>query len=414
MKLRQIFRISIRYAFGFRNGYLSPFLSTLSTLALILAVCLLTIVLSIMNGFEKEMRERILWFIPHIVAHEVIKSDKLSALQEEISNHPEAVEVEYFKTVDALILHKKNVETTSILAFDFNDAQEAPRLIRFLSSNDLSKNDFSGDGFVIGRSLADRLGVAVGDEVTFLVPKVARKLHDAISMRLSVEAILSTGTQIDEFLIIQSINGLSAHVPKEAIESGFHIYIKDIFDASRIARELEETLKPSAVFVKTWVDTHGNLYSAIQLSKDLVGILLFSIIAIAAFNIIASLVLMVMDKRAGIAILRTMGASSAEVGQVFIIIGLLIGIVGVVIGSILGMVLSYSLPSIVEALEALIGTTFLNTDVYPINFVPVHMVPLDLVIVGTSALLMCILATIYPAISASRIQPASALKSHVT
>ena len=414
MKFRQILSIATRYAFGWGNGYLSPFLSILSTLALILAVCLLTIVLSIMNGFDKEMRERILWFIPHIVAHEVVISDKLSERQVNISGHPEIVEAEYFKTVDALIFHKKSVETTSILAFNFKDSQESPRITRALSSKDLSRIDFSGDGFVIGKSLADRLGVSVGDELTFLVPKAARHLHDAISMRLSVEAILSTGTQIDEVLVILSINELTKHVPEEAIKSGYHIYIKDIFDASRIARELEKTLNPSAVFINTWFDTHGNLYSAIQLSKDLVGILLFSIIAIAAFNIIASLVLMVMDKRSGIAILRTLGASSAEVAQVFILIGLLIGIVGVVIGSIIGILLSRSLPSIVETLEILIGTKFLNTDVYPINFVPVHLAPLDIAIVGGSALLMCILATIYPAISASRIQPASALKSHVT
>ena len=413
MKFRQIFSIATRYAFGWGNGYLSPFLSTLSTLALILAVCLLTIVLSIMNGFDKEMRDRILWFIPHIVAHETIISDKLSEHHGDFSSHPEIVEVEYFKTVDALVF-KKSVETTSILAFDFNDSQELPRITRFPSSDDLSGVNFSGDGLVIGRSLADKLGVSVGDELTFLVPKVARQLHDATSLRLSVDAILSTGTQIDEFLVILSMHELTRHVPEEAIKSGYHIYIKNIFDAPIIARELEETVNSSAGFINTWFDTHGNLYSAIQLSKDLVGILLFSIIAIAAFNIIASLVLMVMDKRSGIAILRTLGASSAEVAQIFILIGLLIGIVGVVIGSIIGILLSRSLPSIVETLEILIGTKFLNTDVYPINFVPVHLVPLDIAIIGGSALLMCILATIYPAISASRIQPASALKSHVT
>ena len=110
MKFRQIFSIATRYAFGWGNGYLSPFLSTLSTLALILAVCLLTIVLSIMNGFDKEMRERILWFIPHIVAHETIVSDKLSEHHGDFLSHPEIVEVEYFKTADALVFRPRGAQ----------------------------------------------------------------------------------------------------------------------------------------------------------------------------------------------------------------------------------------------------------------------------------------------------------------
>lgn len=412
MNFRQIFSISIRYAFGSGNGYLSPFLSMLSTLALILAVCLLITVLSVMNGFDKEMRERILWFIPHVTVNQLAEDVDLLLRAKVILRNPDVIEVEYFKKIDSLIFHERKVETVSILAFNFNDSQDNPRITKFLSANDLLKIRNSKDGLVVGMALAEKLGVSVGDRLTLIIPKSATEFHKSISMRLKIEAILATGTQIDEVLAILPMEIVSARVPKNAITSGFFVYVKDIFDAPMVAWELEKTLGYSPFFINTWFDTHGNLYSAIQLSRDLIGILLFSVITVAAFNVVASLVLMVMDKRAGIAILRTLGTSSLEIAWIFIMIGVLIGGVGVVFGSIAGIILSKILPRLIELVEEAAGISFLNTDVYPINFVPVDIAVRDIAVVGCITLLMCVLATIYPAISASRVHPASALKSN--
>ena len=155
--------------------------------------------------------------------------------------------------------------------------------------------------------------------------------------------------------------------------------------------------------------THGNLYAAIQLSRDLIGILLFSIIAVAAFNVVSSLVLVVFDKRGDIAILRTLGASPTNIATIFVLQGTMIGAVGVGLGSVLGVAASLAVPGAVAGLESLLGIQFLNTDVYPVSFLPVDILVEDVLKVGSVALVMCVLASIYPALRASRLAPASVL-----
>jgi lipoprotein-releasing system permease protein len=155
--------------------------------------------------------------------------------------------------------------------------------------------------------------------------------------------------------------------------------------------------------------THGNLYAAIQLSRNLVSILLFSIIAVAAFNVVSSLVLVVFDKRGDIAILRTLGASPRQVGLVFLLQGAMIGLVGVVLGSLCGIALSAAIPGLVGWLEQVLQIQFLSTDVYPVAFVPVEVLPSDVVMVGAVSLGMCVLAAIYPARRATRLSPALVL-----
>jgi len=152
--------------------------------------------------------------------------------------------------------------------------------------------------------------------------------------------------------------------------------------------------------------THGTLYSAIQLSRDLISILLFSIIAVAAFNVVSSLVLVVFDKQANIAILRTLGASPADIASIFVMQGAMIGLVGVALGSLLGAVGSQLVPDFVGWLERLLDMRFLNTDVYPVSFLPVDLLAADVLVVGTVAFAMCVVAAIYPALRASRLAPA--------
>jgi lipoprotein-releasing system permease protein len=166
---------------------------------------------------------------------------------------------------------------------------------------------------------------------------------------------------------------------------------------------------PPGYYATNWMMTHGNLYSAIQLSRDLITVLLFSIIAVAAFNVVSSLVLVVFDKQGNIAILRTLGASPGDIATIFVMQGAMIGLVGVVLGSLLGALGSLSVPDLVAGLEGLLDINFLNTDVYPVSFLPVDLLLRDVLLVGGIALVMCVVAAIYPALRAARLAPALVL-----
>jgi lipoprotein-releasing system permease protein len=183
---------------------------------------------------------------------------------------------------------------------------------------------------------------------------------------------------------------------------------KDIFAVTRVAWELVQQLPPGH-YASNWTMTHGNLYAAIQLSRDLVTILLFSIIGVAAFNVVSSLVLVVFDKQSDIAILRTLGASPFNIAAIFVLQGAMIGLVGVVLGSTLGILGSLAVPKIVAGLERIFEFKVLSTDVYPVAFLPVDIVPGDVAAVGLVAFLMCVVAAIYPALRGARLKPATVL-----
>ena len=187
--------------------------------------------------------------------------------------------------------------------------------------------------------------------------------------------------------------------------------LKDTFEAPRVAWELEQNL-PYGYSTRDWTRTHGNLYSAIQLSKQLVGLMLLTIIAVAAFNVVSALVMIVTDKQADIAILRSLGASSGGILSIFIIQGTMIGVIGTGLGALLGALLSLLVTDVVNGLEYLFHIQFLNSDVYPINYLPADLRLEDMLLVCSTALLMSVLATIYPAWRAVRVQPAEALRYH--
>ncbi|NND66466.1 MAG: FtsX-like permease family protein, partial [Halioglobus sp.] len=190
--------------------------------------------------------------------------------------------------------------------------------------------------------------------------------------------------------------------------SGYRVTTEQLFEVRDLAWGLLATLPPG-YFSTNWMMTHGNLYAAIQLSRDLVSILLFSIIAVAAFNVVSSLVLVVLNKRSNIAILLTLGAGGRDIAWIFLLQGAMIGLVGVAIGSLLGVLGSLAVPAVVQGLEGLLGLRFLSTDVYPVAFLPVDVLSRDIVLVAATAFGMCILAAVYPARRAARLAPATVL-----
>ena len=409
MSLTELLAVARRYTFSHGAGHLSTFLSSLSMLGLVLAITLLIAVLSVMNGFDKEMRNRILSLVPHITVHAYDGIEDWHAMAEQVKRHPQVVSVQPFVQFDALLMHGTIIETARAIGLEAVEGVPSA-LVASLPANQQSAFSEDSRGLILGRGLAERLGVSPGDSLTLIVPSMQGETVSGSSRFESVRlrAVLDSGTELDQAAAVVQLPLASSLAGIGQAVSGLQISTSDLFDVSRIGWELMNNL-PRGHYTTNWTMTHGNLYAAIQLSRDLISILLFSIIAVAAFNVVSSLVLVVFDKRGDIAILRTLGTSPRQIGTVFLLQGMMIGLVGVVVGSICGVVLSMATPGLVGWLEGVLDIQFLSTDVYPVAFVPVEVLASDVFLVAGVSLLMCVAAAIYPARRATRLSPALVL-----
>jgi lipoprotein-releasing system permease protein len=400
-------RIAVRYTFAFGQGHLSAFLSSLSILGLVLAISLLIIVLSVMNGFDKEMRERILSLVPHITIYSDMPIVDWHKNAELLKAHPEVEEVTPFAQFDALIMRGMDIETVRGIGLDPSQNGAFAPLVPYLEAQQATQFQQQEDGLILGAGVAEHLGVTVGERVNLIVPGAGRtgELGPTRFKTVQLSAILSTGTELDQSVALVHLALASDLAGLDGQVSGFRITTRELFAVQTTAWDLQRILPPG-FYSTNWMMTHGNLYSAIQLSRDLISILLFSIIAVAAFNVVSSLVLVVLDKQGNIAILRTLGATGADIAWVFVLQGAMIGLVGVVLGSVAGALGSQAVPSLVSWLEQILGMRFLNTDVYPVSFLPVDLLLRDVMTVGGVALAMCVIAAIYPARRAAKMSPA--------
>ena len=403
-------RLAARYTFSLGGGQLSTFLSSLSMLGLVLAISLLIIVLSVMNGFDKEMRERILGMVPHVTlqAHEPIEDWRAQAAL--VARHPDVVEVTPFVEFDALFMRGERIETARGIGLAQDDPAAASRVLGSLPPAGLQAFRERLDSLVLGVGIADRLGVVPGDEITLIVPGSGQG-ESARPTRFEVvrlAGVLDTRTELDEVAAIVPLALASQLAGIGSGVNGLRVVTSDLFAVARIGWELVNNMPPG-YYATNWMMTHGNLYSAIQLSRDLISVLLFSIIAVAAFNVVSSLVLVVFDKQGNIAILRTLGASAGDIASIFVMQGAMIGLVGALLGALLGALGSLVVPGLVARLENLLDINFLNTDVYPVSFLPVDLLLRDVLLVAAVALAMCVVAAVYPALRAARLAPALVL-----
>jgi lipoprotein-releasing system permease protein len=259
---------------------------------------------------------------------------------------------------------------------------------------------------LLSEVVAAGLNVQLGQRVTIIIPGAA---GPTTAVSLKVAGFFSTHTEVDQLLALATLQQVADIAGKPGLVRGFRVQIDDQFNVRQLGYKLLDKL-PYGYGFRDWFQTHGNLYQAIQLSRNMVGLLIFMIIAIAAFNVISMLMMSVIDKRRDIAILQTLGLSRADILRLFLTQGAFIGLFGISIGVALGVLGCIWVADFVSWMESMLGVTFLNTEVYPIDYIPVDLRWSDVSMVAGAAVVLNLLATLYPALRASRVVPAEELR----
>ncbi len=404
---RYVFLVGTRYGISRRHSQLVSFISRLSTAGLVIGVALLILVMSIMNGFDRELRENILGVMPQAsVLHRKAITDS-EALIEQIKTHPRVVAATPFVQLQGLLSLNKAVAPTQIFGIDPALEPTTSKLPQFLPDGTLEALATTSGGIVLGRGLAEKINAEKGQSLSLIIPA-----EGGAAPRVKVVhviAILNTHTDIDNGLALMELAQAADIAGFPGQVSGVRLKVDDLFAAPQVIRDIMQGLPPD-FYGSSWMRTHGGVYQSIQMSKSMVGMLLFLIIAIAAFNLVSTLIMVVVDKQGDIAILRTMGASTAEIMGIFMVQGGLIGLIGTSIGLVIGITLSHFVTTLVQWIEKLFGIQFLHSDVYPTTYLPAEIVAGDVAKVVVTALLISFTVTLYPAWRASRIQPADALR----
>ncbi|MDG6778097.1 lipoprotein-releasing ABC transporter permease subunit [Thiomicrorhabdus sp. zzn3] len=395
-----------------RNGFIS-FITFSSMIGIALGVTALITVLSIMNGFQQELRDRILGMTAHMTLTE---SDQRlhdwSTLYHEVKKNPEVVGAAPNIMEQGMLTRSGEVKGVAVRgidpAYENEVADIESKMVRG-SLNDLKPKEY---GVVLGSELAVSLGVSVGDKVTLIAPQGTFSPVGMVPRikRFTVTGLFEAGMhEYDSALAIIHIED-AQKVFKYGNEVGaLQLKIKDMFEVFDVRHQLGEQLN-GIYYVRDWTQQHANFFRAIDMEKRMMFIVLALIIMVAAFNIVSTMVMVVTDKQSDIAVLRTLGATPMSIQYVFIIQGLIIGLSGAVLGLIGGVSLALNIDVIIPFIEHLLGFKFFPADVYYISQVPSKLVWSDVWYITGLAFLLTLLATLYPAWKASKVHPAEALR----
>lgn len=405
--------IGLRYTRAKKDNHFISFISLVSMLGIALGIIVLITVMSVMNGFESELRERILGMVPHIVIGD--RGEGFSdwqSLEKAVLQHPDVEAAAPF--IDAQAMFRNRGYTKYGLLQGILPDKEAQVSIvdDYMIAGDLNSLKQGEYGIILGISMASSLGVSLSDKVTVLLADGATVSPAGISpryKRFTVVGIFEVKSELDGMLAMIHMKDAAALTRKGDKVSSLRVTTNNVLNAAYTAFELRDVVG-DRYYVSDWNYTHGTLFKAVQMEKKMMFILLAFIIAVAAFNIVSTLVMVVTDKQSDIAILRTLGASPSTIMKIFVVQGSLNGIIGTIIGVFGGVALATNLADVVAFIEELWGVQVLPGDVYFIGFLPSVLKWTDVWNISIAALLMSTLATIYPAWKASKTKPAEALR----
>ena len=378
---------------------------------LIIGVALLITVLSVMNGFDRELQQRILGMVPHAVIKPYSDMSDWQSLQASVTDNEKVLAAAPYINAQGMVTRNGSVSGVQLNGILPEEEKKVSIISKHMVSGSLGSLKSGEFGMIIGEILARQLRVDVGDKITVVLPEASLTPAGVFPRlkRFVVKGIFSVGADLDASLTMIHMDDAAKMLRIKGSVHGLRLKMHDLFDAPYVARQIAMNLD-AGYYSVDWTRTHGNLFQAIRMEKTMIGLLLMVIVAVAAFNIISTLVMVVTDKKADIAILRTMGASPKAIMGIFVVQGAYIGIVGTLIGTVVGVLLALNVSEIIQGIESLLKTQFLNPDVYFISDLPSQLLMGDVVVISGAALIMSLLATLYPAWRASKVQPAEALR----
>jgi lipoprotein-releasing system permease protein len=405
--------VGLRYTRAKRRNHFISFISLTSMLGIALGVAALIVVLSVMNGFQKEVRARILGVVAHVqITGPENRLADWQAVAREAAENPDVVASAPFVNAQGMLMLGASVRGVVVRGVVPELEKKVAEIgLRMLAGKleALVPGEF---GIVLGAELARALGANVGDKVTLIAPQ-GLVTPAGILPRLkqfTVVGVFEVGMfeydstlALIEFADAQKLYGMG-----EAA-SGVRLKLKDLFQSREVTRDLFTRLRGD-LYISDWTRSHANYFRAVQIEKTMMFIILLLIVAVAAFNIVSTLVMAVTDKQPDIAILRTLGASPASIMKIFIVQGALIGVIGTLIGVVGGVALALNIDVVVPFLERLLGLRFLSSEVYYITELPSDLQSADVVAITVVSLLIALVATLYPSWRAARVNPAEALR----
>ncbi len=403
--------IGLRFSRGRRRGGMVSLISVISTIGIALGVAVLIVGLSAMNGFERELNNRILAVVPH---------GEIEAVNQQWTNWQEALDnVQKVPGIAAaapyinftgLVESGANLRAIQVKGVNPQQEQRLSALPSFVQG-DAWRNFKAGEQqIIIGKGVADALKVKQGDWVSIMIPNSnpEHKLMQPKRVRLHIAGILQLSGQLDHSFAMIPLADAQQYLDMGSSVSGIALKMTDVFNANKLVRDAGEVTN-SYVYIKSWIGTYGYMYRDIQMIRAIMYLAMVLVIGVACFNIVSTLVMAVKDKSGDIAVLRTLGAKDGLIRAIFVWYGLLAGLFGSLCGVIIGVVVSLQLTPIIEWIEKLIGHQFLSSDIYFIDFLPSELHWLDVFYVLVTALLLSLLASWYPARRASNIDPARVL-----
>jgi lipoprotein-releasing system permease protein len=405
--------IGLRYTGAKRRNHFISFISLISMLGIALGVAALITVLSVMNGFEQELRSRILGMASHasISGYQKPLGD-WRGLAQRAAAHPEVLGVAPYVTGEIMLTKGKKVSgalVRGVLPDEEPAVSSVGEHMRIGRLADLQAGEYR---IILGSELAYSLGASVGDQITMVTPQATFSPAGILPRlrRFRVAGIFDVGMyEYDRGVALVHLEDAARLFKLDDSITGIRLKLRDLFQAPLISRQLAAEFG-EGFRVEDWTRQHANFFRAVQTEKRVMFVILTLIVAVAAFNIVSTLVMVVTDKRADIAILRTLGATPGVVLRIFMIQGALIGLLGTALGVVAGVALALNVETIVPAIEEAFGIQFMPADVYYISSLPSKLNWPDVWQIGTVAFLLSFLATLYPAWRAARTQPAEALR----